>query len=442
MLLSSSSEGVIYRVSASGGTPTAVTAVAKEAAEAHMYPTLLPDGRHFLYLVRRRPLEKSAIYLASLDSKEKRLIGPGESQALYAPPGYILLIRGGTLMAQRFDARALRAQGEAVPLAADVPYVGTSAYADFSVSTTGLLAFRRGERARTALTWFDRAGRALGTIGTPGSYSHLALSPDGSRLAVLREDAPRSNGIWLFDLQRNSSRAVVERGLYSSPIWSRDGRSILYGVGFRSEPGELRRRAWDGTGDEEVLFKTEGAVRPADVSPDGRALAYMTVTPQRDPDIMVLPLAGEAKAAGLVRTERTEGSPQFSPDGRWLAYTAFEGDRPETYVEPNPPKGGRFQVSVSGGTHPRWRADGKEIFYLSLDGTLMAAGVGPTSEGFRIDEPKALFRAPVDTTGFALATSPYVVAANGQRFLFASLLKSAAHPPVTVVLNWTAERRP
>jgi eukaryotic-like serine/threonine-protein kinase len=342
-------------------------------------------------------------------------------------------------MAQPFDARALRVHGEAVPLADDVLFLGASAYADFSVSANGALAFRRRERVRAQLTWLDRAGRALGTVGAPGPYSQPALSPDGTRLVVLREEAPRSYGIWLFDLQRGSSRPVTEPGPYSSPLWSRDGRSILFGTGFRGEPGELRRRAWDGTGSEEVLLKADGTVRPGDVSPDGRVVAYMSVTTQLGPDILVLPLAGEKKVSGLVKTARAEGLPQFSPDGRWIAYTAFEAATYESYVEPNPPGGGRVQVSVSGGSHPRWRPDGKEIFYLSPDGTLMAVEVNPAPSGLKFGLPRALFRAPVDTAGFALATNHYVVAADGHRFLFASPLQSSAPQPVTVVLNWAAE---
>jgi Tol biopolymer transport system component len=288
------------------------------------------------------------------------------------------------------------------------------------------------------LTWLDRAGRVLSTIGAPGPWSQPAVSPDGTRLVVLREEAARRSGIWLFDLQRGSSRLLTEAGPYSSPLWSRDGRSILFGAGFRTEPGELRRRAWDGTGSDEVLLKAEGSVRPGDVSPDGRVVAYTSVTPALNPDILALPLGGEQKASGLVQTPRAEGLPQFSPDGRWIAYTAIEGT-PETYVEPYPPGGGRLQVSVSGGTHPRWRADGKEIFYLSRDGTLMAVGLAPSPSGLRIGQPLALFRASISLTEFALVTSPYVVAPDGQRFLFASRQEGDAPPPVNIVLNWAAE---
>ena len=441
ILLSSVREGVIYRVSSSGGTPTAVTAVGRDAADFHTYPTFLPDGRHFLYMARRNPIDKSAIYLASLDSPERRLLVSAESQASYAPPGHLLFVRGGTLMAQPFDGQAFRVRGEALPLADEVQYSGGNPYADFSVANNGTLAYRHNERLRTQLTWLDRAGRALGTIGAPGPWSQPALSPDGEHLVVLREEAARRNELWLFDLQRGSSRLVTEPGPYFSPLWSRDGRFILFGAGFRTEPGELRRRSWDGTGSEEVLLKAEGSVRLGDVSPDGRVVAFMSVTPAVDPDILVVPLASDSRASSLIQTARAEGLPQFSPDGRWIAYTAIEGAAtPETYVEANPPVGGRFQVSVSGGTNPRWRSDGKEIFYLSPDGALMAVGVDPSPSGFRIGQPKALFRAPVDMTGFALSANRYVVAADGQRFLIASPLTAGAPPPVTVVLNWAAER--
>ena len=280
-------------------------------------------------------------------------------------------------MAQPFDARALRVHGEAVPLAADVPYAGATTYADFSVSATGTLAFRRREGLRTQLTWLDRAGHALGTIARRAPIrSRPSRRTAGASWSSERKRA-ETTGSGSSICSGTRPGRVVEPGPYSSPLWSRDGQSILFGTGFRGEPGELRRRAWDGTGSEDVLLKAEGTVRPGDVSPDGRVVAYMTATPQRGPDILVLPLAGEAKASSLIQTARSEGLPQFSPDGRWLAYTAFEGATGETYVEPNPPRGGRYQISVSGGTHPRWRPDGKEIFYLSPDGTLMAVDIDP-----------------------------------------------------------------
>ncbi len=439
ILLSNQRAGLIYRVSASGGTPAPVTT--KADGEGHAYPTFLPDGRHFLYLARRNPIDKSEVYVASLDSPERRLLLSAESQPYYSPPGFILFVRGGTLLAQPFDARALRVHGEAVSLADNVPYMGVDPYADFSVSRDGTLAFRRQPSLRTQLTWFDRTGRALGTIGGPGPYSQPALSPDGTRLVVVGEEALGSSRIWLFDLERGSSRPLTEPGTYAGPLWSRDGRSILVGTGLRGVTGDLRRRAWDGTGSEEILLTAKGPVRPGDLSPDGRALAYMTVSPLRGPDILMLSLVGERKVAGLVQTVKTEGLPQFSPDGRWIAYTSFEGATFESFVEAYPPAGGRYQVSVAGGTHPCWRPDGREIFYLSPDGTLMAVDVAPSASGFRAGQARALFKATIDMKRFPLATRHYVVGANGQRFLFASLLTGGAPPPVTVVLNWAAERQ-
>ena len=183
-------------------------------------------------------------------------------------------------------------------------------------------------------------------------------------------------------------------------------------------------------------------MRPGDVSPDGRTVAYETMSPTEDRDILVLPLVGEKTASGLLQTPQQEGQPKFSPDGRWLAYTAFEGTRAEVYVQPHPPAGGRWQISISGGNQPRWRSDGRELFYLARDGTLMVVDIDPAPSGFKVGQAKALFRAPVDPAEFsAPGANHYVVAGNGQRFLFASLLKGGPQP-VTVVLNWAAERQP
>jgi dipeptidyl aminopeptidase/acylaminoacyl peptidase len=195
-------------------------------------------------------------------------------------------------------------------------------------------------------------------------------------------------------------------------------------------------------GSEEVLLTTEGVlVLPADMSPDGRTVAYGTMSHVlQDPDILALPLVGDRKASALVQTDKPEGMLQFSPDGRWMAYLSFEEDRSEVFVQAYPPTGGRYQVSVAGGISPRWRPDGKEILYLAPDSTLMAVDVSTSPSGFRAGQPRALFKAAINTLGNPIGLFHYAVAADGQRFLVASLLGGEAPPPVTVVLNWAAGR--
>jgi len=440
LLFTNRTDGAIYKASSSGGTPTAVTMVEKGASEAHYYPSFLPDGRHFLFLARRTPAETSAICLGSLDSPKTQLLLPGESQALYAPSGHILFLRGGTLMAQPFDARSLEIHGEALPVVGGVVQYPETGWADFSVSRDGTLAFRRAETNLRQLTWLDRAGRSQGLIGEPGAYSNPALTPDDTRLAVTRRDSgPTSSQIWLCDLARGSSaRFTLGAGRYDLPTWSRDGQHVYFSSNREVDHWEIRRKPWDGGGGEEVVLEGKSFLEPQDVSADGRFLAYATRGQDTGVDLMLLPLQGEKTPADLVRTPRNEYQPQFSPDGRWLAYGALEGGNYGVYVQPYPDTGARWQISGSG-IQPRWRRDGKELFYLAPDGRLMAVDIEGTPRGLTVGPPHALFSTlgnPTEPT-----RNSYVVARDGQRFLFANPVQQSGPAPVTIVLNWAVERR-
>jgi eukaryotic-like serine/threonine-protein kinase len=436
LLFTNLTDGVIYKASSSGGTPTAVTTVEKGASEVHNYPSFLPDGRHFLFLARRTSLETSAITLGSLDSPKTRSLLPAVSRALYAPSGHLLFLRSQTLMAQPFDARSLEIHGEAFPVAADVmTYLG---FGEFSVSRDGTLAFRRSESPLRQLTWFDRTGRTQGTIGEPGPYSTPALTLDDTRLAVTRRDSGSSNGqIWLFDLARGSSaRFTLGAGAYDAPTWSRDGQHVYFASNPEGDRREIRRKAWDSAGGEEVVLESKRPIQPQDVSPDGRFLAYRTQGQYTGFDLMLLPLQGEKTPTDLVRTPRFEVQAQFSPDGRWLAY--IEGGRNEVYVQPHPDTGARWQISASG-RQPRWRPDGKELFYLALDGKLMAVDIVATARGLTVGRPRALFSTLVNPMG--RTRNSYVVGRSGERFLFANPVRESGPAPVTIVLNWAAERQ-
>jgi Tol biopolymer transport system component/predicted Ser/Thr protein kinase len=431
ILFGNRDDGRIYEVPASGGTPAPVTTV--EKGEAHQFPTFLPDGRHFLFLAKQA--DSNAIYLATLGSTEKRRLMLSDSQPSYAPPGYILFAQGGTLLAQPFDEGELRLHGEPVAVADELVIEGGPAsWHHFAASMTGTLAFRRQGRVPVQLTWFDREGRVAGTVGAPGYYAMPDLSPDGRRLVVVSRDGSRTEtALATVDLERGAIRRLPpEPRECFSPIWSRDGRFIVYGVGARGGPNELRRQPADG-GSDDVWLKSGGTLLPMDFSPDGRILAYLSGLGAGVATLRIgsLPDLESATDAGQRRFHAT-----FSPDGRWIAFTSRASGRDEIEVEPYPATGARWHVSVSGGAQPRWRGDGKELFYLAADQALMAVDTVLGPKEFSAGIPRTLFKtaAPVFTGG-----KSYVVTSDGQRFLYPHPVKGAAPSPIVIVLNWAAE---
>ena len=447
----------IMQVPAAGGVPALLTTT-EGRNEVHTFPSFLPDGRHFLYL---RAPENPGIYLGSLDVKPEqqssRRILSTSLMAVYAASadprmGRLLFLREGTLLAQAFDERSLQPQGDPIPVAERVGSLFLSG--QFSVSPSGVLAFRGGKTALwlSRLSWFDRQGKQLGNAGEPGTYSYtdLALSPDGTRLAATRIDpkvAGGEAGIWLLDLIRGvSTRFTFDLAPDSAPVWSPDGSRVAFAA-YRAGGNGIYQKATNGSGKEQELVRATGDPKlPDDWSRDGRFLLYTQRDPRTHADLWVLPLAGDGTPSGtatpFANTEFSEEQGRFSPDTRWIAYASDESGRSEIYIQPfpAPPNGGsKMPISRDGGSEPRWRRDGKELFYFSPDGKLMAADVteGPT---FKASVPRTLFQVPVAQIGHnavALQVFGWDVAPDGKRFLIDTATTSSE--PVTVVLNWTAE---
>jgi eukaryotic-like serine/threonine-protein kinase len=446
----------IMQVSAGGGVPTFLTTTGGRN-EIHAFPSFLSDGRHFTYL---RAPEDSGIYIGSLDARpeqqsSKRILATS-LMAVYASSsdsgsGRLLFMRDGTLLSQMFDERRLEPLGEPSPV---VEQVGTFLLsASFSASANGVLAYRAGKSAiaLSGLRWYDRQGKVLGDAGEPGTYSYsdLALSPDVTRVAATRID-PKSSGagqvIWLLDLTRIvSARFTFDLSMDVAPAWSPDGSRVAYAAWRVGRTG-IYQKAANGAGQEQVLVcPTDDAKFPNHWSRDGRFLLYTQQDAKTNTDLWVLPLRGDGVPSGkpmpFANSEFREGQGQFSPDTHWIAYASDESGRVEVYVQPfpTPPGGGsKTPVSREGGNQPRWRRDGKELFYLSLDGKLMAVDV---TEGsiFKAGSPKPLFQLPV--TGvyddgnlqvFRWDTTP-----DGKRFLINTAKTSSE--PLTMILNWTAE---
>jgi dipeptidyl aminopeptidase/acylaminoacyl peptidase len=354
------------------------------------------------------------------------------------------------LLAQVFDEKNLQLQGDPIPVAERVGSLFLSG--QFSVSPSGVLAFRGGKTALwlSRFSWFDRKGKKLGTAGEPEAYSYtdLALSPDGTRLAATRIDpkvAGGEGGVWLLDLIRGvSTRFTFDISPDSAPVWSPDGRRVAFAA-FRAGNG-IYQKATNGSGKEQELVRATGDLRSDDWSRDGRFLLYTLVDPRTHADLWVLPLEANGTPSGTARpfanTEFSEEQGRFSPDARWIAYASDESGRSEIYIQPfpAPPNGGsKMAISRDGGSEPRWRRDGKELFYFSPDGKLMAADV---TEGttFKASVPRTLFRVPVAQIAHNAVSAQvfgWDVAPDGKRFLIDTATTSPE--PVTVLLNWTAE---
>jgi Tol biopolymer transport system component len=341
-------------------------------------------------------------------------------------------------MAQPFDADSLELAGDAVFVAEDVQVNFTQGRAAFSVSDNGVLAYRSAGGLNTQLAWFDRTGKELGRVGEPGGFISPKLSSDAKQVAVTRSGGVGTPGdIWVFDLARNTqTRLTFDAADDSVPLWSPDGSRILF-TSTRSNTFGLYQKNSNGLGAEEQLLKTSYSMVPEDWSLDGRFLVYMG-TEGGSRDIFVLPLTGERKPTPFLKTEFFERHAQLSPDGRWMAYSSNESGTYQIYVQSFPAGQGKWQVSTQGGVQPRWRHDGKELFYLTEDGKLMAVPIR-TGSTFEAGTPVLLFQ----TKTYGLATTgafsqQYDVTADGQRFLINTDLSDVFTEPLTVVLNWTA----
>ena len=447
----------LYRISSSGGPATPVTDLdAAREERLHAGPHFLPGGRHFLYFASSTNLENRGVYVASLDSQESRFLFRSTSRAEYARPGYLVFVRDGTLMAQAFDIEQMQLSGEPTPVAEQV--VNSNAgVADFSTSENGILVYLGGfDTALEEFVWFDRSGRQLGRIGGPGAYESPTLSPDGKRLAFESVDPLTGNqDIWTMDLDRGvSPRFTFDAVREFRPIWSHDGTQIVFSSN-RDGPNSLYRKTSFGSGNDELLLQADASLVAADArlspidssgvfamdwSSDGRFLAYQRGGAPRT-DIWVLPLDRDSEPYVFLQTEFSELHARFSSDARWIAYASNESGPYEVYVQRFPATGDKWQISINGGMHPRWRGDGRELFYLTPDGSLMAVEVR-TDGTFEAGVSAALFEPPIGTTD--PLDSPYAVTTDGQRFLIVAPAEedsptSRETPSLTVVLNWTTE---
>ena len=427
-------EGPLFRVPATGGTPTPVTTLDAQNHESnHMWPAFLPDGRHYVFEVFG--LSNAGIYVGALDSAERTLLIRQESLDLtavqYAPSGHLVYVRKHQLVARPFDAGALRLMGDEFPLAEGFGIGGPGRPA-FGISKNGVLVFRpQGERPVDQPTWFRRDGSREGTVGPPGPYASFDLSPDGQTLALGRS-TERETSIWLMDVARNTSTRFTAESYSVEPRWSPQGDRLVFASVRDTPPNPFVRTL---AGAETRLARLPSEVTITSWAPDGRTLIGDFFDVKTGRDLWLFSASAERSPAPFIQTQFSEADGHISPDSRWIAFTSDESGANEIYVTTFPQPGRRLRVSTDGGRSSRWRDDGTELFF-ETKGKVMAASITTTATGasgaigLQVGVPRDLFALP-DQGAF------WIPAKGGQRFLVGVEVTKAAPAPIQVVLNWS-----
>ena len=410
----------IWEVPASGGiAKVKVPGDPKKGITATGWPVFLPDGKHFLFMNFGANNEQT-LMVGALDSDQSTELFKVTSRVLYTEPGYLLFVRENTLVAQKFDASSLKVQGDAVPLGEGLG-VDSVGLASFSASRNGVLAFRAGEVSGRRLVWADRSGKITPALDALGDYRDVYFAPEGNRF-VFDSSATGSNGdLWIRDLVRGvTSRFTFDTAQSLAPVWSPDGRTILYTSRMKG-PGDLWTKDVSGTREPEPLLASPEAKFASDWSRDGKYVLYTYQAKTTGFDIWALPMTGEKKPFPVAQTKFDELFARFSPDGKFVAYQSNESGRAEVYVQEFPEAHNKWQVSTSGGNDVYWRADGKELFYRNGP-RLIAVPVQMTAQAPAFGAPTELFQAPF-ATGVTLR-SRYRPTPDGQKFLRAGVAES------------------
>jgi Tol biopolymer transport system component len=426
-----SSRAGIYAVRAEGGKVRAIAAVDPSSEGSCLWPQFLPDGKRFLYLVGSTD-GRNVVRIGSIDGGTPRLLKQESSRAAFAPPGYLLYVREGALLAQRFDVARLRLDGDPFPLVQGVEYFQPTGLAAFSVSQSGVLAYQAWSHA-SRLVWLDRNGRETGAVGGVAAYTYSRLAPDEKRLALAIAD-PRTGteDVYIAELSRDArTRVTFAPGDEFAPVWSPDGRRIVYSWDNNAVP-YLHEKILDRSGPGDAIVQPSGGVQIAlDWLSDG-SIIYSDISPETNEDLWILPGRGERTPRKLMTTRFRETDAALSPGStgaaQWLAYVSDETGRPEVYVRSFPQLAEPHKVSTDGGTSPRWAHNGRELFYLEGD-RLVAVPVKlqPTFEAGR---PGSLFR-------WSPGIIDFDIAADG-RFLVNSGAAGYLAAPISVMVDWTA----
>ena len=432
----------LMRVPASGGSPEPASNLdASRNENSHRWPYFLPDGESFVYWARNsRSLQEHTLCVGTLGSLQAKVLTKSESMAVYAS-GYLLFMRGQTLVAQPFDLQRVELVGDAIPVAEHVAIDTSSNRPIFSLSDNGILLYQPGDVATPdeKLAWLTRDGKQSSVIAQGEDFQGPALSPDGTQLAVAIVNlGTATENLWVFDLQRGTkTRLTFGGGTQNFPVWSPDGKTVYYSSNAQG-PTHIYAKAADGTGAERAVFgDTDERASPGSISPDGKYLAYV-VRAANDGrgifDIWALPLSGDGKPFPIVRNNFNSGRPAISGDGKWMAYSNRESGRDEIYITAFPGGGAKWQVSTNGGLQPQWRRDGRELFFVDTSNTFMAVDVSTSNSAVKLGIPHVLFKAPGVNHYWWFAVS-----ADGKKFVVDVVNSKATSEPLTLVQNWTAD---
>ncbi len=428
----------IFAVSAAGGSLSPVTVLDSARGEAaHFHPAFLPDGRHFLFVARNLDPEKTSVMLASLDSKEVRPLFHADSAAVFADPGYLLFARDNALFAWRFDPRRLKLAGEPAPALEQVRYATEDNL--LSVSAAGNRLAYLSWMMRRRLTWVDRKGRELGTLGEVGGYEDLRISPDGRKVAVsLRDPAHGQNlDVWVLDTSRGTgSRITSEHTDEFDPAWSPDGERLVY-ISDHAGFYDIYERPATGGAEKILVRSKQDKVLPT-ASSDGRSL-LVAISEAGNFARFLLPRSGQGQPVPLSGgSQFSEEHPEISLDGRWTAFDSSESGQREVYVQPIP-AGPKRQVSIGGGQMPVWNRNGSELFYAARDGMLMSVAIRLEAGSPEIAEPQPLFPLQLGIGGeIQFVRHAYDVSPDGQRFLVIRRAQDSEPDGAVIVTNWTS----
>ena len=419
--------GPLHHVPATGGVSTPLTTLDQAQGEiSHDWPQFLPGGKRFLYLAKSTRPDKSGIYVQGLGSAERKFLFTTENRAVFDPSGRLLFLRDGTLLAQAMSAGSLRLEGDPVSIAEDVNQ-NLNGRDAFSISENGVLAYRSGFFGNQQIAWYTRDGKRAGSVLGPGAYRQIELSPDDRFLALERREGSTGD-LWLLGLSSGVfSRLTFGSEYHGDPIWSPDSRRLAFDVNLGSEIREVTV----GASNEKRIYADGKVNWVDDWSADGQFLIYHTAN---DNSVSLWEFSGARKPRVLMQTPFIKDAFRISPDGRWIAYESTESGQAQVMVANFPDFTNKRQISTGGGGQVRWRKDGKELFYLALDGRLMAVDVkaGATLE---TGSPKLLFQtAAVSTPG----SYYYAVTGDGQRFLIREPAANGGTEQINVVVNWQA----
>ncbi|MEK7408484.1 MAG: hypothetical protein AAB225_25715 [Acidobacteriota bacterium] len=434
-------EGPLFRIAAAGGRPTPVTQLDAARQEyLHSAPSFLPGGERFLYHARGAQGANDAVVLGSLESsggKPARLFSSA-SGALYSPGarserGHVLFFKEGNLAAQAFDLKTHRLSGAVGVVARRIRY-WASGVMDLGLSKNDLLVYAQEDLRISRPKWIGRHGSHLGEVGEPGEYKALRLSPNQRKLASVRINASDlTGGIWCLDLVRGVDTKLAGGVGMDDPTWTPDSAHLVF-TWERNEAANLYRLAVTGSPTPEALLPAGRDRWPLDCSRDGRFLLYAEIDPATKFDVWALPLQGGGAPKPLLRGPGKENEARFSPDGKFIAYQSDESGHVQVYIQTFPPGGGRWQISVDHGAEPRWRGDGRELFYISGDHALMAAPIALQQGKPHPGKPVRLFGGTDSHSG--IRVWKYEPSPDGQRFLVLTPSEKSAATPVHLVTSW------